>query len=378
MFKLIKNGDVYTPEHIGQADLLLCNDKIIEIAPKIDFSYPNTEVIDASGKKVVPGLIDQHVHVTGGGGESGFTSKVTEIGLSDCVRGGITTVVGVLGTDSVSRNVESLLAKVKALNEEGLTALCYTGSYDYPSPTFSGSVSRDIALVQEIIGVKICISDHRYAGITKQELTKLAAAARVAGLIGKKPGVLHLHMGRGKDGLKTVFEILEETDIPISTFRPTHAQNNLPDMLKLAKMGGYADFTSCVGPASTAKAIKEFIAAGAPEGSVTMSSDSNGSMPVWNEHNEVIGIQAADASSLFETVRCMHLDEGMSLTDALKPVTVNVAKALHMHPNKGALQAGSDADLLILDGECRIEQVYAHGKRMMEHGKPIVKGYFEK
>ena len=153
MFRLLKNGDVYAPEHIGKADILICNDKIVDIAEHIDFDYPGTEVVDLEGRKVIPGVIDQHIHVTGGGGESGFTSKVTEVGLSDLVRGGVCTVVGVLGTDSISRNVESLLAKVKALNEEGLTAYCYTGSYDYPSPTVTGSVGRDIALIDEVIGV---------------------------------------------------------------------------------------------------------------------------------------------------------------------------------------------------------------------------------
>ena len=83
MFRLLKNGDVYAPEHIGKADILICNDKIVDIAEHIDFDYPGTEVVDLEGRKVIPGVIDQHIHVTGGGGESGFTSKVTEVGLSD-------------------------------------------------------------------------------------------------------------------------------------------------------------------------------------------------------------------------------------------------------------------------------------------------------
>ena len=147
MFRLLKNGNVFAPEPLGRADILVCNDKIVDIAEHIDFNYPGTEVVDLEGRTVIPGVIDQHIHITGGGGESGFTSKVTEVGLSDLVRGGVCTVVGVLGTDSISRNVESLLAKVKALNEEGLTAFCYTGSYDFPSPTITGTVARDIALI---------------------------------------------------------------------------------------------------------------------------------------------------------------------------------------------------------------------------------------
>ncbi|MEI3578930.1 MAG: beta-aspartyl-peptidase [Acutalibacteraceae bacterium] len=377
MFRLLKNGDVYAPEHIGKADILICNDKIIDIAEHIDFDYPGTEVTDLEGRIVIPGIIDQHIHVTGGGGESGFTSKVTEVGLSDLVRGGVCTVVGVLGTDSISRNVESLLAKVKALNEEGLTAFCYTGSYDYPSPTITGSVGRDIALIDEVIGVKICISDHRYAGINRHELTQLAAAARVAGLVGKKPGVVHIHMGAGKDGLKTVFKIIEKTDIPVKTFRPTHASNNLKDMMKLAKMGGYADFTTGGSPSKCAELMKSFLEE-APDGSVTMSSDSNGSMPVWNEKNELIGIKAAESNTVFLTLIALHKEQGLPLEEALKPCTVNVAKALNLYPRKGCLKADSDADILVLDDEMNLYEMYAKGKMMMAGGEPIVKGYFEK
>ena len=377
MFRLLKNGNVFAPEPLGRADILVCNDKIVDIAEHIDFNYPGTEVVDLEGLTVIPGVIDQHIHITGGGGESGFTSKVTEVGLSDLVRGGVCTVVGVLGTDSISRNVESLLAKVKALNEEGLTAFCYTGSYDFPSPTITGTVARDIALIQEVIGVKICISDHRYAGITRKELTKLAAAARVAGLVGNKPGVVHIHMGAGKKGLSDVFKIVEKTDIPVRTFRPTHASNNLKDMMKLAKMGGYADFTTCVGPSQTAELMAPFLKE-APDGSVTMSSDSNGSMPIWNEKKEVIGIKAAESTTVFETVIALHKEQGLPLEEALKPCTVNVAKALNLYPKKGCLKPDSDADILVLDQDLALCEMYAKGKKMMAGGKPIVKGYFEK
>ena len=89
-------------------------------------------VLDAAGRRVIPGLIDQHVHITGGGGESGFTSRVPELRFSDSVKAGVTTLVGLLGTDSRTRNVQNLLAKTKALNEEGITAYCLTGAYEIP------------------------------------------------------------------------------------------------------------------------------------------------------------------------------------------------------------------------------------------------------
>ena len=61
-------------------------------------------VLDAAGLIAAPGLVDLHVHVCGGGGESGPASRTPEAQLSELLNAGMTTVVGVLGTDSVSRS----------------------------------------------------------------------------------------------------------------------------------------------------------------------------------------------------------------------------------------------------------------------------------
>ena len=75
----------------------------------------------------------------------------------------------------------------------------------------------------------------------------------------------------------------------------------------------------------------------------------------------------------------LHLEQGLPLEEALKPCTVNVAKALNLYPRKGCLKSDSDADILVLDGDkLKLYEMYAKGKKMMAEGKPIVKGYFEK
>ena len=83
---------------------------------------------------IVPGFIDQHVHVTGGGGGGGFATRGPEAMLTDLTRWGITTVVGITGTDGTTRTPVALLAKVRALEIEGLTAYMWTGAYDVPPP----------------------------------------------------------------------------------------------------------------------------------------------------------------------------------------------------------------------------------------------------
>ncbi len=374
MFTLIKNADLYTPDHLGRRDLLICNDKIIKVEAHIDFEWEGLQVIDAAGRQVIPGLIDQHVHITGGGGESSFKSRAPEVTLGDLVESGVTTVVGLLGTDSRTRSVRNVVAKAKALNEEGVTAYCLTGAYEYPSPTLTGSVTDDIVYIKEVIGVKIAISDHRSSNINADELARLATQARLAGLESGKVGEVHMHMGNGKKGLSDVFAIVEETEIPIKHFRPTHIQKVLEDGIRFANMGGYIDFTSG-SPASAAAAIAKTLPR-VPFDRVTLSSDSNGSMPKWNEKNELIGIEVAKMTTLFECIKILMQEYDVPMEQALALVTRNVAQALEIAPVKGCIAEGSDADLILLNADVTFHTVMARGRIMMEEGIVKEKGYY--
>ena len=73
MFTLIKNAHIYAPEDLGIRDVLIGGKKIIKTGENIRFDWDpeELEIIDASGKIMVPGFIDQHVHIIGGGGEDG-------------------------------------------------------------------------------------------------------------------------------------------------------------------------------------------------------------------------------------------------------------------------------------------------------------------
>ena len=379
-FICIKNGDVYAPEHLGKKDILICNDRIIDISDSRDIgSFPyEVEIFDAEGNKVIPGLIDQHVHLTGGGGEKGFTSRVPEIKLSHITESGVTTVVGLLGTDSYTRDVETLLAKTKALNEEGITAYCLTGAYSIPSVTITGEVGKDITFIDEIIGVKVAISDHRCSNPTTEELIKLASETRLASLVSGKVGEVHMHTGSGKKGIGQIFEILENSDLPVKHFRPTHMRkSDEKNVVKLTSLGGYADYSSTENGADLkAQDIIDAIAAGADREHITISSDSNGSLPKWNEKRELIGITYAKMTSLFGQVKAL-VAKGMNFEDALPFITSNVAKALEIDDRKGSLKTDKDADVVILDREMNVDRVFAKGKLMVSGGKAVIKGFFE-
>ncbi len=384
-FVLIKGGMVYAPARLGRKDILVVGTSIARIADRIELpeSFSAT-VIQARGKTVIPGLIDLHVHLLGGGGEAGPATRTPEITLSRITRAGVTTVVGCLGTDDVSRRPETLLAKAMQLEEEGISTYIYCGSYQFPPATITGSVRKDVALIPKVIGVgEVAISDHRSSQPAFEELCRVAAEARVGGMLGGKAGLVHLHVGSGPGRLDPIIRIVKETEIPISQFLPTHLTRTealLEYSLEFARMGGNIDFTvkgrDLSFSVATGKALQMALDARVSVGQISLSSDSNGSMPIFDEKGKVIRLGVGDIQNLFEEWRDL-VKEGFPMEDALKLVTSNPAKRAGIFRSKGSLEEGKDADLLILGKDLEIESVVAKGK-MMIHGKSLlVKGTFE-
>ncbi|QRG78607.1 beta-aspartyl-peptidase [Citrobacter sp. R56] len=380
-FTLLQGAHLFAPEDRGICDVLLANGKVIAVDSAIPTDIvPDCTVIDLRGRILCPGFIDQHVHLIGGGGEAGPTTRTPEVTLSRLTEAGITTVIGLLGTDSVTRHPESLLAKTRALNEEGITAWMLTGAYHVPSPTITGSVEKDVALIDRVIGVKCAVSDHRSAAPGDYQLASMAAESRVGGLLGGKPGVSVFHMGSSKKGLQPLYDILENSDVPMGKLLPTHVNRSeylFDQALAFALKGGTIDITSGIpGPVTPAEGIARAVKAGVPLAQVTLSSDGNGSQPLFDAAGNLTGIGVAGFDSLLQTLQALVNDYGFTLTDALRPLTTSVATFLNLS-GKGEILPGRDADLLVMTPELRIEQVYAHGKRMVVDGKACVKGTFE-
>lgn len=381
MFKVIKNARVYAPNDLGIKDILICNDKIIKIDGNIKFMHSDLEIIDASGKIVIPGIIDQHVHVTGGGGEGSFKTRVPEIMLSELIKSGITTVVGLLGTDTTTRSVENLLAKTKALKEEGINAYCLTGGYEYPSPTITGSVKKDITFIEEILGVKLAISDHRASLITKNEFKKLVSDVRVAGMFSGKVSYIKLHMGNGSERFTVINEILSETDISISHFRPTHVGRRMElfqEAIDFAKKGGIIDITA--GNGSNICPLNELILLAkeneVPLNNITLSSDGRGSWSTYDKMGKLEKIGHSACDTVYKSIKSLVTEGVLSLEVALTLGTKNVATALNLK-GRGIIEKNSFADLLILDKDLNLNSVIMNGTLMMKNKNLIVKGTYE-
>jgi len=385
--KLFKNADVYAPEHLGKKDVLVEGSRIARIA---DCIVPcgdpcDVEIFDLEGKRLMPGYIDLHVHVTGGGGEQGPASRTPEASLAELLDCGVTTVVGLLGTDGISRSLENLLAKVRALKEEGITCYMMTGSYGFPPETLTGSVERDIVLIDEVIGVKTALSDHRSSNPRGEDVIRLATAARRAGLLSPCCGIVTMHMGSGKAGLEPVFYALENSDVPAKNLLPTHVNLRgkalLDESIRFAKMGGVIDLTTGTGMISSrelAEQIRYCVEQGAPLEHLTVSSDGYGSQPRFNEAGECVGLTYAASEGLHGLMRAMAEENVMDLAQALTLVTKNPASVIDKNGVKGCIAAGADADLLICDENFDIHCVVAMGRIAVWEKEHILKGRFEK
>ena len=382
--KLIKNVKTYTPVAEGIKDVLIAGGKIQWIGEAGEgerISLPGLEVIEGTGKSLMPGFIDQHVHITGGGGEGGFKTRVPEISLTRFIESGVTSVLGLLGTDASTRSIENLVAKGKALKEEGMSVYLVSGSYEYPSVNLTGTMKRDVIYIEEMVGGKVALSDHRASQVTWQELARIASEVRVAGMISSKAGILVLHMGSGKEGLEKVFDVIEKTEIPITTMRPTHVnrqENLLEQGFRFAKMGGMIDLTC-----GTYKDLKPGIVVrraekqGVPLENITFSSDGYGSWSSYDEKGNMVKIGVSKVSTLWEAFQDMVGNQGYKIEEALPFFTTNVAKGLRIDHEKGSIETGKDADLLMISNDHRLELVMNRGKIMMRDGKIEYNGTYE-
>ncbi|MDI6618605.1 MAG: beta-aspartyl-peptidase [Clostridiales bacterium] len=393
MLRIIKGARVFSPEYLGKKDILIANDKIEKIADNIEPPSPDfseVEVIDAKGKILTPGFIDAHVHLIGGGGEGGFATRTPEAMLSMLTRFGVTTAVGCLGTDGTTRHMTTLLAKARALEEEGITTYIYTGSYEIPARVITDSPRNDIILIDKVIGIgEIAISDHRSSQPVMHDLLRLASEARVGGILSGKAGVLHLHVGDGRRRLDYLFDIIDEGEIPPTQMVPTHVNRShelFNQAIRYAKMGGVIDLTSSIFPIKendpeikASKAIKILLNSGVPDANVTMSSDGFGSSPIFDNKGKLIKLGIGSVKYEYTEFRDAVLKENIPLATALKPLTSNTADILKLNRKKGRIRKGLDADYIIFDEkDLSIDSVVAKGKIMVQNGLPIVFGTFEK
>lgn len=386
--KLFKSAHVYAPQYLGQKDVLIAGDKIIAVEDNINLIASSfVEVIQTDGLILTPGFVDSLVHITGGGGEGGYTTRTPEMHINEAIKGGVTTVIGVLGTDAQTRSLENLLAKAYALEEQGISVYCYTGSYHYPMVTVTQSMKHDIMLIEKFIGVgEVAIADHRSSQLTAHEMARLTSEARVAGMLAGKAGIVSVHLGDENSRLDLLYDVIAQFDIPITQYYPTHINRSralFEAGIEFTTKGGYIDFTTSTtaqiieqGEIPAAQALALALKQGVPVHQITMSSDGNASLPVFDHLGKLIDLQVGQVCSLHQAMVDAVKQFDVSIEDALTSITLSPASILQLKA-KGCIAAGLDADINLLNAHTlAIEAVYSKGERVYCDGVSQLKILF--
>ena len=366
MFQLVTNGDVYTPEPVGRTDVLLSSEHIVKVG-RVDQQALHAlgcevDVIDASGGLVIPGFIDPHEHLLGGSGEQGFATQTPEITLSEIACAGITSVVGCLGVDTTMKTMAGLLAKVKAMREEKLNAYLWTGGYNVPATSVMASVREDIMFLEECIGAgEVAIADRRGTAPGAREMAKLVTDAHVGGMLAKKAGITHFHVGELPERLAVLREMVERFDVDPCWYYVTHIERNealMREAIQLAAEGATCDIDTVEGELH--RWVTFWLDEGGDPSRLTVSSDASKSSPM----------------KLSQEVRGLVTEHGMSLDVVLPLVTTNTARVLRL-PHKGALAAGKAADVVVLDRDgLEVREVISKGRRLVVEGQLAVRERF--
>ena len=384
MLRLLRNATVYAPEFLGTVDVLIADGRIAAIGrdlPNLPSDLPHT-AHDLTGHLMIPGLIDSHVHLTGGGGESGLSSRVPPMQLTPLTMAGVTSCVGVLGTDGTTRTIRDLVACTLGLRELGISAWCYTGSYQLPPPTLTGSVRDDIVFVDPIIGLgELALSDHRSSQPTLDDVLRVASDVYVAGMISGKSGVVHCHMGSGPRGFDLLETALETTEIPARLYHPTHINRErwlFEDAKKLVKRGVTVDLTAFPDDGETlmaAEAIARWRREDLPMSQLTCSSDGAGCLPTFDDDGRLIRMEVGEPITLLQALQTL-IAEGEPLDVVLPVFTSNVARVLGLS-NKGHVRVGGDADLAVLTPTGELRDLWCNGTLMVHQGEALQTGLFE-
>jgi len=274
---------------------------------------------------------------------------------------GITTVVGCLGVDTTMKTLAGLLARVKGLKEEGLSAYMWTGGYNVPPSTILDSPREDVMFVEEIVGCgEVAISDERATDPEPRELARLVSDVHAGGMLSRKAGVTHFHVGEGPRRMQCLRDILDER---LCQTRPewlyathiTRSEALLDDAIALAKRGAYVDMDTT--EEGLGRWLRYYLEHGGDPTRLTISSDAH--------------TPSGSPDKLYQQFVASVRDNGLALEQVLPCLTQNTARALKL-PQKGRIAPAMNADLVVMKEQTLdLVHVFARGRQLLRDGRVL-------
>ena len=376
---------------IENGTLIVQNGKIVAVGPAGSISIPgNARQIDASGKVIMPGLVDTHSHLGDGSGGDRSNALNPEVRILDALdptsdgfkralSGGITTLNVMPGSGHLmsgqtvyiklrknARTIEDLLFCEDPLNDicGGMKMANGTNSIN-GLPNFPGTRAKSAAMAR-VLYTKA--QDYRKKVLEAQEDTSKTAPPRdlqMEGLMeildGKR--VVHFHTHRHDDVL-TAIRLSQEYNFKVVLHHVSEAW----------------------------KVAEEIAEAGVPASIIVIDSPG-GKLEAMDLRNEngarleqagaLVGFHTDDGitdSRFFLRSAAVAIREGMSREAALKAMTLAGAEMLELENRLGSLKAGKDADFIVLSGDpfsvyTHIEQTWVEGEKVFDRSIPEDKAF---
>ncbi len=369
-------------EPIAHGVLIVQGGKILAVGEVGKVTLPaGAEIHDVTGKVLMPGLIDSHSHVGSGSGGDGSSPiqpdarvldslDVRDASIQKARAGGITSVNVMPGSGHLisgqtlylklraARTIEDLLIKLPdGTNAGGLKMA--NGTNSIKTAPFPGTRAKSAALVRE-----------QY--IKAQEYRDKIARAK--GDPDKLPP---------RDlGLEELVEILDGKRI---VQNHTHRHDDILTVLRLSKEFGFKVVLHHV---SEGWKVADEIAAAHVPCSVIMVDSPGGKLEtrdadwrtpaILEKAGVLVGFHTDDPicdSRRFLRSAGLAVRAGMTRKGALEGMTIANAKILGLDGRTGSLEAGKDADFILLSADplsvyTHVEQTWVEGQKVFDLTNP--------
>ena len=384
-----KGADIYpiTGASLKNGVFAIQNGKILLVGKEGTVIPEKVQVVDVTGKIIMPGLIDTHSHLGGpdGGDNSNPINPETRAmdavnptsdGFKKALAGGITTLNVMPGsghlmggqTVYLKMREGNTIEDLMIVNEKGVTGGMKMANGTNPmrgNGGFPGTRAKSASMVRELyLKAQEYKNKIDKAGKDSTKLPErdLRMEPLVEILNGKR--VVHFHTHKSNDIL-TAIRLSKEFGFRIVLH---HLSEGWMVADEIAKAGVPCSIINIEVPGGKMEATNLTLQSGA-------ALEKAGAMVVFHTDDGVTD------SRLFLRTAALSIREGMSREKAFEGLTINGAKILDLSKSIGSLEKGKDADFIILNGDpfsvyTHVEQTWVEGKKRYDFNYPADKAFF--